>query len=571
MTLPTSAIEVEWQFDAPDLEAVRRWLESQPAHSTLAFVARPERVQHDEYLDTHDWRVHRARFTLRVRSLPDAAEATLKAFGDSADGVRRRLEINQPLPSGVTDPLAAEGPVSERLRLLLGSRDLRSLVVVDTHRRPYLIQRDGVTLATLTLDEATVPGSEAPPIRRVEVEEAFPGAMSEVDRFLHALRAATGLTLASRSKFESGLAAVGLTPDAGLDFGTTEVADAADAPAAPFAYAAIRRNWAALLRREPGTRLGEDIEELHQMRVATRRLRAAMSAFAPVLPEELHSLRDELRWLAAALGAVRDLDVQLEALEHVRREAGWDEGNAIGPLIDLVEESRREARRLLLATLDSPAYDSLVQRLSDALRAGPPPATPAEGVPASAREFAAALLRRRYRSFRRDAERLTRRSEAAEFHAVRIRAKRLRYSVDFTESLFGRPALRLERELRRTQDLLGEHQDADVARAWLHDVARDRGGQLPPDTLFLMGQLSERHAARMVELRRDWPGHLERLEDRWTRLRRTFDAGATAAPPRPAPEGVRPRLAAPAPRRPRRVLRLPGFPRRPLPTTSDDE
>ncbi|MGE3413020.1 MAG: CHAD domain-containing protein [Dehalococcoidia bacterium] len=569
MTLPTSAIEVEWQFDAPDLEAVRRWLESQPAHSALAFVARPERVQHDEYLDTEDWRVHRARFTLRVRSLPDAAEATLKAFGDAAGGVRRRLEINQPLPAGVTDPLAAEGPVAERLRLLVGSRDLRTLVVIDTRRRPYLIQREGITLATLTLDEATIPGSEAHPIRRVEVEEAFPGAMSEVDRFLHALRAAAGLSLATRSKFESGLAAVGLTPDGGLDFGPTEVAP--DAAAAPFAYAALRRNWTALLRREPGTRLGEDIEELHQMRVATRRLRAAMSAFAPVLPEELHSLRDELRWLAAALGAVRDLDVQLEALDHVRREAGWDEGNAIGPLIDLVEESRRDARRLLLATLDSPAYDSLVQRFSDALRAGPPPAPPAQDVPASAHEFAAGLLRRRYRSFRRDAERLTRRSEAAEFHAVRIRAKRLRYSVDFTESLFGRPALRLERELRRTQDLLGEHQDADVARAWLHDVARDRGAQLPPDTLFLMGQLSERHAARMAELRRDWPGHLERLEDRWARLRRTFDAGSPAPPPRPAPEAARPRLATPAPRRPRRVLRLPGFPRRPLAPAPDDD
>lgn len=87
MTTPHSAaVEVEIQFDAPDLEAVRDWLVTQPVHSTLTFVPEPERHQRDEYFDTPDWRVYRARFTLRVRRLPTAAEATMKAFGDARDG-----------------------------------------------------------------------------------------------------------------------------------------------------------------------------------------------------------------------------------------------------------------------------------------------------------------------------------------------------------------------------------------------------------------------------------------------------------------------------------------------------
>lgn len=567
MAMPSgSGIEVEWQFEAPDLDAVQRWIEAQPPHSVLRFVPQAERLQRDEYLDTADWRVYRARFTLRVRSLPSASEATLKAFGDSGGGVRRRLELNQPLPEGGADPLAAEGPVTDRLRLLLGGRALQPLFVIETRRRPYLVQRGPVTLATLTLDEATVVGQPERPVRRVEVEEAYPGAMTEIDRLLGALRAVPGLRVARGSKFEAGLSAAGLEPDSGLGLGALKATD--DALAPEFAFAVLRRSFRDLLAHEPGTRLGEDIEELHQMRVATRRLRAALGAFEPVLPAELHQLRDDFRWLAAALGAVRDLDVQLEGLDHVRQESGWDEGNALGPLIAVVEESRGEARRQLLATLDSAQYDALVGRMSAALRAGA--ATPsAPGVP-TARDFARRLLRDRYRRFRRDAEQLTPRSEPAAFHAVRIKAKRLRYSLDFTGGLFGRPAVRLERELRRTQDLLGEHQDADVAREWLHDVARGHGGQLPPDTLFLMGQLSERHLARMSELRREWPDHFERLKERWRPLRRLLDDRPSAR--RPAVlESARPRLAtASSTPRPRyRVLRLPGLTRRPSPPSEE--
>ncbi len=80
------------------------------------------------------------------------------------------------------------------------------------------------------------------------------------------------------------------------------------------AFAVLRRQLAVLRDKEPGTRLGEDVEELHDMRVATRRLRAALALFAGVLPVRAQTFRQELGWLAGVLGAVRDLDVQLEGL-----------------------------------------------------------------------------------------------------------------------------------------------------------------------------------------------------------------------------------------------------------------
>ena len=80
------------------------------------------------------------------------------------------------------------------------------------------------------------------------------------------------------------------------------------------AFAVLRRQLAVVRAKEPGTRLGEDPEELHDMRVATRRLRAALSMFEAVLPVRAQVFREELGWLARLLGTVRDLDVQLEGL-----------------------------------------------------------------------------------------------------------------------------------------------------------------------------------------------------------------------------------------------------------------
>ena len=85
------------------------------------------------------------------------------------------------------------------------------------------------------------------------------------------------------------------------------------------AFAVLRRQLAVVRAKEPGTRLGEDPEELHDMRVATRRLRAALSLFEAVLPVRAQVFREELGWLARLLGSVRDLDVQLEGLAGLSR------------------------------------------------------------------------------------------------------------------------------------------------------------------------------------------------------------------------------------------------------------
>src|SRR5690606_41011989 len=101
------------------------------------------------------------------------------------------------------------------------------------------------------------------------------------------------------SKFESALIATGQRVSGAADVGPTAVSP--EMTVGQVAYAVLRKQFGALRVNEPGTRLGDDIEALHDMRVATRRLRAAMAAFRPFLSARMLAFRDEFGWIASTL------------------------------------------------------------------------------------------------------------------------------------------------------------------------------------------------------------------------------------------------------------------------------
>jgi CHAD domain-containing protein len=530
-------IERELQFEAPDLAAVAAWIEAQPPHAAIAIEAADHRSQHDTYFDTTDWAVYRAGYALRLRRLPEGGEATLKALTDSAEGAQQRREINEKTSAPEAGWSTEAGPVTDRVRLITGGRAVEALFDVETDRRNYRLSRDGAALATLSLDESAVlrEGQVLCRLQRVEVEEEREGGIEGVQILVDALARARGLERAATSKFAAGLQCAGLDPKAALDFGPTTLRE--DATAGAYALAVLRRYTRDFLRHEPGTRLGEDPEELHDMRVAIRRLRAAMATFEPVLPPRFQTFRHDLQAAGLSLGLVRDLDVQIDWLTGVKQTSDWDGATALGPLFEVLAERRAAARQELLATLDSEGYLALVQSLTEALRAG-------EEVPGDAEEpvrpFALKVLKKRYRGFKKEGEGLTETSEAPLYHAARIRGKRLRYAVEALQPLFGRPGARLAAAMTGVQDLLGEHQDCSVAIAWLRETATERGPSFPPATLLRMGELIEQRRARMGALRAGWPDALAEVKKRRRRLRKSMRQGHKPVedpeePPSPPP------------------------------------
>jgi CHAD domain-containing protein len=377
-------------------------------------------------------------------------------------------------------------------------------------------------------------GLEPARLRRVEVEVAD-ASNPEIAAFVERLRQECQLQPASHTKFEAGFLARGLEVPFARDLGSTSFDQ--HSSTGELAFAVLRRLFVEMLSHESGTRLGEDPEELHRMRVATRRLRAVLGIFQPALPVRASRFRGDLGWLGRALGAVRDLDVEIEQLRGGADErAGVEDAGALDALIDLLESQRSDARAALLEALDSRRYDRLVDGFEAFLAHGPLRRSAASTAPAAG--IVPGIAIERYRKVRKQGRRLDASSEPGEFHVLRIRCKRLRYALEEVAELYGKPARTMNRRLIALQDLLGAHQDAVVAGQRLRSLAIDHGHDLPPATVFAMGELAARYTDQAERLRSEFPPLFGKLAGPWKKLRRAMEAAAPEIPSTPtSPSG----------------------------------
>ncbi|MGH9170987.1 MAG: CHAD domain-containing protein [Acidimicrobiales bacterium] len=497
-------IEVEWQLDALDLRLVERYLasragtaEGSEALSLLpsfpGLEAKREGVKrlNDGYFDTADWRIARSGHVLRVRKRPGGYEATLKDRAASREGLRRRLEVTEALASPELAGFDPAGPVGRRVTALVGNRPLQQVLEVRTRRGTYSLAVHGAAIGEVALDDTVIlVGGDSHRVRlqRVEVE-VVPAWVEQLAPLVERLRTDCGLQPATLSKFEAGVLAAGLAIPGGADFGPTRVGS--DSTIAELAFAVLRKDAAQMLSREPGTRLGDDPEDLHQMRVATRRMRAALSLFAAFVPVRGARLREELGWLAAVLGTVRDLDIQLQNLDGWTEHLSGDHQQALDDLSELLERHHHEARDQLLVALDSRRYERLVTGLTAMLDAGPgrragPARLPAlvalPDLVAGRQAAAAKAARRSHKS-----------GILTDFHALRIRCKRLRYAIEFTGDLYPPAVKRYAKKIAALQDALGLVQDAEAAAVKLQALACGPESELlPRPTIFAMGLIAER-------------------------------------------------------------------------------
>lgn len=395
-------------------------------------------------------------------ALVDSAEGALRRAGWLCLGVTDAPEL-QPLPDAAAMPdVEALGPLK---MLAQGRRQ---------------IARD-----TLMLDGMTVTADFA----ALELGQGrHRAAWEEVAFTLPAAGAASGLDLALSLSRDLPLAWCGAPPlaDAARRLGllAAKPRRANDVPfaippqaSAAGALAAILRHCLAQLDANVQAVLADaDIEGVHQMRVALRRIRSALAIFAPILPEPaLTRLVKEIRWLNGPLGRKRDLDVFItETLDPLRQAMP-----SLGGLDDLatVLAARRDAaQRALGIALSAPRFAQLRLRLG-ALAERPEPALLAwlgpavqEQAAAPAAAFAAQVLRRRRRKLKKRAARLDHHNSEA-LHDLRIRAKKLRYAAEFFRPLFGGKATRrLTDALALLQDSLGALNDAAVGATLVHNA-----------------------------------------------------------------------------------------------------
>jgi CHAD domain-containing protein len=269
---------------------------------------------------------------------------------------------------------------------------------------------------------------------------------------------------------------------------------------------------AAVRRDEP--------DAVHQMRVTTRRLRAALQAFPMVLPQQATAgPRDELRWLGRVLGDARDAEVLDQRFQAAL--AGLPVELVIGPAKARVTAhfapEQAAARKAVLKALDSRRYFRLLDDLD--LLLDDPPRTAAATAPAV--EILPQAVARAYRRTKRRMGRARRapaggRRDIA-LHEARKAAKRARYAAEAAEPVFGKQARRFAKRMKAVQSVLGDHQDAVTART----AARAIGMQahLAGENAFSFGLLNERAHRDAAEYQRQarsvWRRAARRKARRW--------------------------------------------------------
>ncbi|GAB4570018.1 MAG: hypothetical protein Kow0077_03480 [Anaerolineae bacterium] len=254
-----------------------------------------------------------------------------------------------------------------------------------------------------------------------------------------------------------------------------------------------------MLLHEPGSRLGEDIEAVHDMRVATRRMRSAFRIFTPFYdPKVTRPLIKGLRRIARALGEVRDLDVFLEKLGHYQDQLSEADRATLAPLVENCLARREHARNTLIAQLDSRAFRNFVDKFDQfvstpGMGALPPlPAQDGQSPPAyQVRHVVPRLIYTTYEAVRAY-ETVLDHARIETLHALRIDFKRLRYTLEFFQEVLGPEAQTVIKEVKGMQDHLGDLNDAQVAGAFLQQFIADYERQQA--SLLI----SERHSIQQV-------------------------------------------------------------------------
>jgi CHAD domain-containing protein len=479
----------------------------------VAAVAGPEEQKlQAKYYDTDDLRLIRRGITLRRRQGGSDPGWHLKL----PVGGESRREIQLPL-GRATRQVPAE--FAALVRAFARGEALRPVAEISTVRqRLVLLDEAGDSLAEVVADDvsASTMGDAAALSHWQEVEVELtgggPGLLAAADKRLRR----SGLRSAGRqAKLERALA--GQLPPSGAR--RRPLSPRSTAAEVVLAYTGTQ--VAAIMSLDPLVRRDAP-DSVHQMRVATRRLRSTVKSFGQVLrAEDLERLGDELKWLGGVLGTARDTEV---LAGHV--QAGLDQ---LAPELIMGPAQARvrvhfapveaDARAAVLEALDSDRYLALLDGLDTLLI--DPPLAPGAGQPAA--EVLPAAVRRAGRRLRRRMRRALAAPAGpgrdAALHEARKAAKHARYAAEVASPAFGGQARRFAKRARKVQSALGDHHDGVVARATIRDLGVQ--AHLAGENAFSFGILYGQDACRAEQLEqqaaRAWKRASRPKHRRWLR------------------------------------------------------
>jgi inorganic triphosphatase YgiF len=489
-----------------------------PAISARATGRGTSRRLENVYYDTADQRLRARGLAFRVRRDGRRYLQTLKS-NDAAGLVAWRGEWQSPLGSADPDLDLLPPEAGEVLEGLVAPGELRSLFTTrvrrQTRRLAAGLNGGPPTLIEAALDLGAIEADgRSQPIAEIELELIDGPARALYDLALE-LDALTPLQLETRSKSVRGYTLARGEPPAWqkAEAVALKPRSTVDAALGKILRACVR-HWCA---NEAAALDGGDPEGVHQMRVALRRLRSALSAFGRLIqPERRAWLSGEAKRVLGSLEPARDWDVFLtESLAPVL--AARPEDRSLLALQGAAQAARAEGYAAVRAAIADPAYTRFLLQLGSWIEAGGwrEDATPkgAAWLDRPAKGFADRLLAKRHRTALkrgRDFSSLA----PAERHRLRIALKKLRYATEFFHSLYPKKSAQSYlAALKALQDTLGHLNDVAVAERLASELegraAEDRSA-LARGSGLVLGWLARGSAEAEPEVAKAWQAFADR-------------------------------------------------------------
>jgi CHAD domain-containing protein len=474
------------------------------------------------WLDTFDWRLHRAGLTLEYAGRPRGGELLLS--GTAANSASPPIAVSPPSTANsansassassasaatpadtapISQPVIGwqatrphlmsevpDGPVASRIGDLVAPRALLPVVTVTSTTTTYrLLNEDGKTVARLLIERTSIPGPHPAPLApRLAITEVR-GYAGDARSAARILVAAPGVTPAATPAYEEALRAVGRRPG------------------------------------DYSNKTDTDTEFLHDLRVSVRRSRSAMKLFGDALTgrgglteDEAGFFAAELKWVGDLTTPTRDLDVHLLDFDDTAHSLTAAKPDDLEPFRAYLEQRRRKEFRTLTRGLRSARFTTLTRDWRDRLttiKDGNPgarvaPARSGKNQQVAVETTGTLAMERTRGAFAKTVRRgaaITPESPAETLHDLRKRAKELRYALEFFAPLHDRAAqAKVVGELKRLQDCLGEFQDTEVQVGEIRALATAMlaAGEAPAVTLLAMGEVTAGLALRQRAAREDF-------------------------------------------------------------------
>lgn len=504
-----SSLEIEVKLTG-DAKALAKAWEGDPLQGDPASEEVTKSLE-NVYFDTHDLRLRQLGYAFRIRKDGARLVQTLKSKDVGGKGIARRREWSSVVTSLEPD-IKKIGDESVRKEIgELARGDLRPVFTTVVQRRQRLVKRADeagqISVIEVAFDQGEIlAGGQKEPIGEIEFElqRGQPAAIHEL---MADVLATASLSIETRSKSARGYAlSTGKPPAAQKAAAVTLSAQMTPLEAFVTIANSCMEHW---LANEPAARDGSDPEGVHQMRVGLRRLRSALLAFHKVIPSKDRDwMMVEVKWLLQQTGPARDWDVFLAELLQPIVAVNTGDAKMAG-LVEAGGVLRAKSYKNLRQTIGSARYTAFVSQLGAWLEPSATESELARKSPGTMEGFASRLLQRRHKKAMKNGRGFAELNAAAR-HELRITLKKLRYSVEFFQTLFGKKRVkRYLRVLKALQDELGHLNDVTVSQRLLRELlAQERDPEARNELTLaagvVVGWYAQANASNEILLREMW-------------------------------------------------------------------